>query len=1667
MAWETAIDAVTKNSIINNQQTTVPRPTVNPVVAANLSNIKQRAGWVPVETQLALAKANASNQAIDLIGQMAAKKAVDMQAEPVEPDQSNLVYKNIKTVSRWLTATLDFIPELAQGAASQALEIAGEYGIGSYGQGTERINNVDGWFASTRLGSLIKATQGDINPATGLPVNVGTGWFVSDEVLERAGERARKYRGTINGQAFTVGRAAASTIFKPKTLPYNIFSGVIDALLLVKTDPIGPIAKAVKEYKDVTTLVPRLTKKQTAELSEIFRSEAGMIPGLSDVGLNETKYANFMNNNLRAQTLVARLRKESDPVKIMDIFDQSPNISNDLIGLLARAETDDQVKAVLALGFSLERGSLTDQIRLLQKTGFVLNKPLPILGRSLKNIGGSFVERTHLANSKFVRKIDGVVTKYLTEQPEKAMIVHGDRFQNSVAAKNIINYLRTVGASEETVSRIGRQAIEAFTETGTRPEQKKVLDVFEEAMREVLTQKKVNKQVQDELFNNAKNGVDELRSYMNDRAGNPTDNGLAKVLANEFLEFFPNDEIEKIIKVFGENSDYRIVDPLQISEFLKRVVVLPDPREIRRLTSNRFFGLTEKLGSVAGRTGIRQVHRVVKGKEDEYDKLGEDISYLLQMKNAGHGIPDDIDEALDMLRMQRQGLEESVDVRVRTGKERAAWSAIDLLQNQIWKPLTLMTGGYIVRNSIDAQVRMAFSGLPSVFTHPIEYIQLVLGTSKRVTLKGDVLTGIKYKNLGQQTADVRDALSFGLRQAGASDKDVYTHMVKTNNWNIVSREMVNGRKLHTDAVAQNGVISFNDLLKKIAAQTFVEYGGVSDEAVKVATKRIVAAIKADKDLLNTVQQRFKFGFDIVESGGRSGKLPPMRINEMPENELENLLYRYAKLAPVADAQMLTGNLPEIEFAYAFNRLLLHDADGNIVAKIYRQVDELKAFGPQKPLQRGSTVLTSTDPDAPSFGVITAIVDPDTGRRLGTEIAIEPHFSAEIQPIELQKTKDVTVPMTAFGDNGLGTKKFRSRVQKSPTSDDPNWVTGSSKGLPSKLKREQLASERNTETWRKTQDKATNWFFGQLYGFVTRKLDRSPVFRKYYYEEVGKYVDELSPEGAKDALKAIKEAADEAGVSVEKYVGDEKLLKNLKKALDGNGTASLEELDDYAKYASLNKTRELLYDASNRSNLEDAMRIVAPFAPAWREIVGTYAHIFREDPLRLYRNTTRVYNGAATADPDNDGRGFFFRDPVTDVVSFMFPASGTLAKAATGLDAPLKAPLQRLSQGLQIFPAIGPFVQFVASKFIPDTPKTDKIVEILLPYGRKGGTETTTAFFPGYARKLLQALTRDEGKMDTVYANTYVETLRALSATGKYDLGNPDEIKLLQSDAKGKAQWLTAFRALSQFLGPTAGATEFKITTKDGDIFVGELIKQFYALQTKDYDSAVQTFLDQFGDETSLYVSSKSRSLVQGLEATEQFGDWERSNENLMKEYPDIAAYLAPGGDDFSFAVWERQIRTGKRERLTDKEIIDLAQERIGSAKYRWAKKQIGQFPNENQRILLKRYREALHAELPGFPLVSEFTVGEFDNNILDMGKLVYDQRVADNEIAKSIKTYLQFRAAAKQVAFQRFGSDNIGKQSKRTQYLRDKLASIGEMLIMENPEFGRVWQRFLAREVED
>jgi hypothetical protein len=326
--------------------------------------------------------------------------------------------------------------------------------------------------------------------------------------------------------------------------------------------------------------------------------------------------------------------------------------------------------------------------------------------------------------------------------------------------------------------------------------------------------------------------------------------------------------------------------------------------------------------------------------------------------------------------------------------------------------------------------------------------------------------------------------------------------------------------------------------------------------------------------------------------------------------------------------------------------------------------------------------------------------------------------------------------------------------------------------------------------------------------------------------------------------------------------------------------------------------------------------------------------------------------------------------------------------------------------------------------------------------------------------LYSLLEPQDLEKNKTFAGTLHEVVRAKYASGDYDFSTPEGFRKLESDSVRDAQVISVLRIAQQFFGPTAPQVGFQIEAQDKDVYVDEMVKVFSKMQEEDYDSAVPRFLNVFGNEAALYVGSKSRSLVPGLEATPEFGEWEFANKNLLKDYPEVAAYFAPRGSEFNFDVYRRQEQEGLRKKLSVSEMVELAQNRIGSAKFRAARQMFGAFPSEAESQKLAAYRLKLSREYPGFKPVAEFTVGKYANQLIQLREIIKDPRLADNEIVPYLQRYLASRDSL--LATSGLKSFN----SEAAIPLAENLYSFGNSLAAQSPEFDRIWQRLLSSEVE-
>jgi hypothetical protein len=1489
---------------------------------------------------LSLAKGNASPQAVELASQAQAKR-VPALLDPNKSDDKGFFERNIfdkiKETTRWSFAALDTVKDLSQNVASQVFNPNDPAGF-------------DGWFQSTSLGTMLSDSE-----------QAGEGFFLSGKAAEKQAERARRVRGTINGSAWTIGRGAASLVFTPGSKGYNIASGLLDAVVAVGSDPTflgGKVYAGSKGFSSLSELKSAQAAIQGVrsadELSAVqkllkatTRADAGLTDAESLV-VDSSKFLKFWQTDSRARRLVSNL---GDPANndahsiFRDTFKGKIDIPT--AQKLAAAKSENEVLSIIA--------DITN--RLDDANPNLLPTDIRQLPGARR---GTYIkQRVPLYNSFRHNKL-------FTTMPEQIAIAGTDA-DNAKSVLNFGRLLDTIGTGKVGVAysqtdegkTLLNKIMDAYS-SGSAAKIKEVDEVFDETVKVLLKQEGATEEEIINLFEKVKQAGDDTRAYYVDAAGRPEDGGFLQALIDsgqadmtDFADYTP----EQIAKL-------KLNSPGSVLELMNRTKILPDVREIRRISGNRM------------------------------------------MKRA----------------LTRRG-----------GDQRAAIAYSEYLQNKIWKPITLATGGYIMRNMVDAQVRIATIGKEGFFNHPIRYMQWVMARKAPETITGRnfdeiIKSAVDDIAAGDSTDRFVQVMTDGLKRNLEDPLAVHAHAVKNGAYELVTKQANRDRwflGLGEEYAQISKDTVMNAWAKGIPINEMIDY---------------LRGTPKGLDDLNQFEAYLKSGMQYVTTDGFAGIVKAKEVND-------DVLKAWIEKLAGSRVELKTGGDPDLKLAIGHRRVPFgptQSIDSNSIA-LTDIVD-----GPRE-LGRGTVFRAGVDADGNDiFYLVT-----DAKNITGTKSSVIPEFD---EPDQLSLTIR-RVSNNDIIDTPEGRAEFAEFVK---SRNDFLEADKALRQLPGTVKIAQRGiGVREPNAAEKALDRFTDWFFVGVYGKASQTFEKSPVFRQFYYEQVSKNVDLLSKDEAVKLLKYIEDSATRNGISAENYVGGKKTLARINKLAEtASGEGTIKELDDFAQLVALNSTKEALYNASSRNNLEDIMRILIPFGVAYREVTGTYLRLLAEDPTRI-RKAQLIYSGAENFDPDNDGQGFFYKDPTTGENVFNFPFSGELTKLLTGVEAPLQGGVKRLSLGLQVIPSLGPVGQIAASELIPDSPKFDDVVGILLPYGRGSFNA-----MPSWAGKIKSALRDDPSKLESIYANTYVDTLRALSASGDYDLDDEQSKANLMADAKSKAKVLTALRGFAQFVGPTAPSLEYVVKTKSGDVYASAMVQEFYRLQNNNYDTAVSEFIKLFGDDAVLYLSSKSKSVAGGLEASEQFGDWERDNENLLEQFPSVAGFLAPGGDDFSFEVWDRQLRKGRRERLSDVDIIKQAQYRMGSAIYRSYRTQVGAYPTSEQRAWLGNIRKEINKRYAGFPVTPVFTVGEFESKMSELRTMIQLPQLENNGVAKSIATYLDYRDKAVQQYVSAGGAEGGFDTAKKAEPLRDYLVSIGQALIQQNPDFARIWDRELSSEVD-
>lgn len=1437
----------------------------------------------------------------------------------------------------------------------------------------------EGWFKSTQLGTMLANHS-----------SAGTGFFLGDEAAKTQAQRARDFRGTIKYgneyHAWTIGRGAASVAFAPGSKAFNIMSGFLDASVNVLADPTGPLGSKVRNITVVDELLPNVLRTGASKTAR------AAIPGVADeLTLSVAKKMARGEAGLTAAETFA--------------FEQSK---------FGKWVTSHPGAKRLSTWISSVAADTT--LSLETKTRVIL-----------ENIDGLSPEvAKQFAQADDISKVHGVLgeaSARLANNPDDLLLPKDIRDIRKASAvsgvtESVRSWLDDTIGDRQPFHRTGRKG-RLFSQL---PEQSVIVNGSGlDRTRAIKTYANYLRGTGfDENGDEFKGLMDQVtRAFTNEN----------KFASRTEAHKAHHDIFEAVYKKAGGSK-----------EDAQTIVAQMRAKVEERLLETRSYTINE-AGHIDD-AGFLQMLLPHVNKDEVLKNFSPDTWDKLTMISPG---------ALVELADDVMVLPDFREMRALTGKMAFAKKSktidsvntlVAFTQNEIWKPLTLATGGYIMRNMLDAQTRMAMEGLASGFRNPVDLIMWVTRRKGKFDIKGN-----EFDNDIRKIADGFDSEMSAFREA--LTYDMWRHMddsvssrsraMATGNFSQVERGA--NRDAHTSAyVGELRRIFADPVLNRVAR---IAAGDASADEKLQAVREWLTSPEGQEQA-NGVRKLLQTGVKFADP--QSGRNAYLALGEDIPDEV---LHAWVDRLSTMKVNTIVRGDEELRIVAAHNRVpLTRRVNGEL--KIYPKetvdVDDVTDFisGAGEP----GSIVRLFGPDGEYEGLVVgskkaAVGEVDPFSPTGELMA--PKEQLIIQPVHAGEAMGETV----------GSRALRDLID----------AKGDEGKLAAIVKRSETATPTDPDGWGKAQKsmrRFTGFFFERLYGSMTATLEKSPVFRQFYYREVLDTADLLNPVEARQLLDNILVSAEKEGMSASRYVGDKKVLDKLKTvAADTTSaaTGTIDDLDGYAKASALRQTQDLLYNASDRNNLEDMLRVIVPFGSAWKEVLSTYASAIIEDPARL-RRAQLVFNGATNFDPDNDGQGFFYKDATTGEYSFNFPASGWISNLLTGTETPLQAPVKRLSIGLGVLPSIGPVAQIAASQIIPDTPTFDNVVGILLPYGRK----SSVGFVPTWAKRMGEAWDANTQNLQSVYGNTYIETLRALSTSGEYDLSDPNDQERLYGDAKQKARIITGMRALGQFFGPTSPSPEFKIETESGDMYASQLVKEFQKLQADNYDTAVSEFLRIYGNDALLYLSNKTESVAGGLEATDQFGDWERRNGGLFNQYPSVAGFMAPGGDDFSFEVWSRQLEQGKRRRLTDREIVALAQYRAASAQYRALRDQLPANPSQDQKAWLRSWRVELNKEYPGFPVVAEFNPGEFPAKIDALKRMVQEPALGDNDVAGAVSQYLEARDSALASAAQ---AGYTSLASTAATPLREWLMGVAKALKTETPEFARIYDRLLSNEVED
>ena len=1437
-----------------------------------------------------------------------------------------------------------------------------------------------------------------------------------------------------------------------------------------KADIANQLGMAVKDGQ--LTVIPGvvpyagLSAKKATDLVSEFAKQEGLLFAAEQNVWNTSRAAELLRSDYRGVLFVAKIdNMEKGPALAYRIYKEifKGNITLEQAEELARAVTKgESVKPILLDAFNrlnsadavfpLSLGALTKETFLTQpKTwlnGFRLN-PTP----------------EKVTESGWVRKTFGF-------KPEEVLDIMGSSKQRMAAVDNFVAFVdkalptmdyktkltwiekmmnRTTWADYPVQQGVIGAVEDIAVSGGSQTAAYEIDKMVETILGMSMAARGIPGEVIDSVVKTRKLKMDTFRRYATDSAANPQDFNQVQILEQLGLL-----DLDQIVLDFAKQGivlnkdEIKNIGPGLVSDLFNRVVILPDMDQITGIAQNPYFRKT-----------FGQLTRI---------SSGPDI-----------------------------------------GKSKPFIKKLDVAINKGWKAAILSQPAYLIRNLIDGHVRVALSGhsgLTSSIKDPTLWASWMKKQKGATDLFGRVIDMDLVDELAAKASSelseadktllgVANAERWILADTGNVPHSTMARFIQDGSVSVV-----------TKADPQQYAVGTIDQLRKISMsaseQMYARFAHIQD-----LDKRAEAMLQYlyTKEGMSAQQELLSLGRSGLTLGTDKGPLmsdgliPSIGDGVYPikgQVALETGADRTAYLKTIIQTQLsgrvhAYSEIPELRTVIMTNRIpAINPQTGRAVIFDYPFTPQIKA----------NTINISGDPKKPE-SYIGGILTHMSGTQYFIEdVVIKPNAVGKNIPyVHLIELVDDEIGWATngetqnYGDAMINFVKNFVKGTDKDVADLPQQVLHANRSLASEADKRGMIQNYIDIVF-------TGLYQGdsKLIASASKKLaigrsmtalEKLPTFRMLLWDTYLKNIKSVSYDEAVRARTAVLQIAAENNMTPNSVMGGTRLqdrFGDLVKIIDRGpnsswGKNTIEQLDQYAYALADSTMRDMFFDAATKTNFEtnQFMSLAFQFASAQKTALAGLVEAMIKNPQTVLKGK-RTLDAGVNADQPGPRQGFFYKDPGSGDYMYTVPLSGVMVQgftklmntlsgrpnAPTGPPAGVSAPLKGINIGLQWLPSLGPIGSFGASYILPHVPGGDFVAKLFLNRGSAKGTKAVTNLIPTVVKRFANLVDADPQKVNTKFGQTYVETVLALSTTGDYDFSTPEKIESewqrLLKDAQNPAKAITVVEMLTSFIGPSTGTTDYLLETKGGEVYLSQIASELQKLRDQDYESAIPKFLNTFGYDFMLFVSGKTEARgVEGLQFTEDFMDWQKSNDGFINKNRQVASYFGPEGDTFSWASFAYQLEKGFQYRLKPDDLKDAADYAVGASLYRAERNKYPAYLDAETQKKFTAFREGLHLRLPGYPAKPSFNPSQFPDFIDKLKIAAQDPSVSQTPIAKSITEYLNFRekilgALAEQ--------GYPGFKSKRAWPARQQMIEKANKLIEENPEFARVYDRKLSAEVE-